>query len=179
MSQPDTPLPNPERFELRGRPRPVTRINRRLVFFVVIAAGFVVAALFVFALRQTRWSARETSELLNTEAKPYAPGLDALPKRYDAVQPPALPEAPPIKRPQLPSPALPEQAASVDNQEAALLSRQARSAGVFFQLRATASPAKTARNVSQRSHGLQRHAWQSPAQKNIPGSAADGTRPIH
>jgi type IV secretion system protein VirB10 len=153
MSQPDTPLPNPERFELRGRPRPVTRINRRLVFAIVIVAVSVVAALFVFALRQTRWSTREASELLNTETKPYAPGLDTLPKRYDAVQPPALPEAPPIKGPQLPSLSLPDQAASAENQEGARLSRQARSAGVFFQLRATASPAKTA-SAQQQGDGM-------------------------
>jgi type IV secretion system protein TrbI len=144
MSEPDTPFPDPERFELRGRPRPVTRINRRLVFGVVILAVSLVAALFLFALRQPHWSSREAGELLNTETKPYAPGLDALPKRYDAVQPQALPEAPPVKGPQLPSPPLPDQAASAETQEDARLSRQARSAGVFFQLRAASSPAKPA-----------------------------------
>src|SRR5262249_445029 len=135
MSERGTPLPDPERFELRGRPRPVTRINRRLVFGVVIVAVFLVAALFVFALRQTRWSARYAGELLNTETKPYAPGLDALPKRYDAVQPPASPEVPPAKEHPIPNSALRDLPLPADDQDNTRLSRQARSAGVFFQLR--------------------------------------------
>src|SRR6516165_2150904 len=118
MSELGTPLPDPNGFELRGRPWPVTRINRRLVFGVVIVAVSLVAALFVFALRQTHRSARDAGELLNTETKPFAPGLDALPKRYDAVQPPALPEAPPAKESQLPDVALRDQAAFPEDQEA-------------------------------------------------------------
>src|SRR5262245_42389428 len=142
MSEPGTPLPDPERFELRGRPRPVTRINRRLVFGVVIVAVSLVAALFVFALRQTRWSTRDAGELLNTGTKPYAPGLDALPKRYDAVQPPALPEAPPAKERPVSNSPLRDLPPPADDQDDTQLSRQARSAGVFFQLRAANSPAK-------------------------------------
>jgi type IV secretion system protein VirB10 len=142
MSESGTPLPDPDRFELRGRPRPVTRINRRLVFGVVMVAVFLVAALFVFALRQARWSAREGGELLNTETKPYAPGLDALPKRYDAVQPPASPEVAPAKEHAIPNPARRDLPLPADDQDNTRLSQQARSAGVFFQLRAANSPAK-------------------------------------
>ena len=137
---------DPDSVELRVKPRPVTRINRRVVIGGVALGVTAVAGLVILALRPIVWTAQGSRELLNTETKPYAEGLEGLPKRYDAVRP--------LGRAQDIAPAggdrdhTPPDAAAKsplldqDVQDQLRLARQARSAPVFFQIKGQA-PART------------------------------------
>ncbi len=130
---------DPESVELRVKPRPVTRINRRVVIGGVALSVTIIAGLVILALRPVVWTTQETRGLLNTETKPYAEGLEGLPKRYDAIRPPERTgEIAPADRDRhqpaqdaaANSPALDQ-----ESQDQLRLARQARSAPVFFQIK--------------------------------------------
>jgi type IV secretion system protein VirB10 len=142
---PDSATPagkvDPESVELRARPQPVTRINRRVVFGAVALTVTAIAALVVLALRPARFPALEPKELVTTDAKPKAEGLNGLPKRYDAIRPPdRVGDVKPAgagrdsREVDGRTPAALDQAA----QERERLERQARAAPVFFQIRGQA-----------------------------------------
>jgi len=120
------------------KPRPVTRINRRVVIGGVALGVTAIAGLVVLALRPIVWTAQDRKELLNTENKPYAEGLEGLPKRYDAVR---LPErvalAPADGDQDRGSQHAPAKSPLLDQelQDQLRLARQARSASVFFQIK--------------------------------------------
>ncbi len=77
----------PEALRLRGRPRGVTRLNRTALMIAAGGAGLLLFGAMSVALRPPRAMGEASSkELYNTETKPTAEGLDALPKSYaDAV----------------------------------------------------------------------------------------------
>jgi hypothetical protein len=75
-----------ESLELRAPPRPVTRINRKLLAAVVGLGLALLAGLVVLALNPPSW--RSTSlqtELYNVDNKPKADGLTRLPASYEGV----------------------------------------------------------------------------------------------
>ena len=92
-----TPPPKvpPENVALRAAPRPVTRLNRRML--AVIAGGLAAAV-----LGGTLWSLQpgqrkgspQPSELYNVDRVARSDGLDRLPSDYSKL-PPALPALPP------------------------------------------------------------------------------------
>lgn len=134
---------DPDSVELRVKPRPVTRINRRVVIGGVAIGVTAIAGLVILALRPIVWTAQGPRELLNTENKPYAEGLEGLPKRYDAVRPPErVAEIAPAggdrdhasQDAAARSPLLDQ-----DIQDQLRLARQARSAPVFFQIKGQTS----------------------------------------
>ncbi|WP_088343834.1 MULTISPECIES: TrbI/VirB10 family protein [Rhodomicrobium] len=133
---------DPDSVELRVKPRPVTRINRRVVIGGVALGVTAIAGLVILALRPVVWTAQGPTELLNTDTKPYAEGLEGLPKRYDAVRPPErIGEiAPAAGDRDQPSPDAAAQLALLDQdlQDQLRLARQARSAPVFFQIKGQA-----------------------------------------
>jgi len=78
-----------EALKLRGKPKPVTQINRK-----VVIAGVAVGAVLLFlaasiALDPPKVGGdEEPRELYNTRNKPKAEALTALPASYDQVPPP-------------------------------------------------------------------------------------------
>ncbi len=102
----DIPVPNvppkkaPEDVTLRAPPRPVTRLNRRML--VALAGGLSVAVLgaLVWSLQPQRRNANEPTELYNVDRVSRSEGLDQLPADYSKLPPPmtiAVPElGPPL-----------------------------------------------------------------------------------
>ena len=85
----------PERLELRARPRPIRRLNRRMLMLGCGVAAVVVAGATLIALAPPRaFKPGERSELYNTERKQTADGLSKLPKSYDQLPPRLGPPSP-------------------------------------------------------------------------------------
>ena len=81
-----------EALKLRGRPRAVTRLNKRALMVAAGGAALLIFATMSVALRPPRAIGNaERKELYNVEAKPTAEGLETLPKSYaDVKTPPKL-----------------------------------------------------------------------------------------
>lgn len=109
MSQDDTPdLASPEAGKiapeavvLRAQPRPVTRLNRRML--AILAGGLSVAVLgaLMWSLQPQRRGAKEQAELYNVDRVSRSEGLDQLPADYSKL-PPTLPPDVPELGPPLP-----------------------------------------------------------------------------
>jgi type IV secretory pathway VirB10-like protein len=85
----------PERLELRARPRPIRRLNRRMLMLGCGVAALIVAGAALIALAPPRaFKPGERSELYNTERKQTADGLSKLPKSYDQLPPRLGPPSP-------------------------------------------------------------------------------------
>ncbi len=85
-----------EAVKLRSRPRPVSRINRKIV---MASAG--VGALLLFgaasiALHPPKLEGYEPKELYNTQSKPTADALAALPSSYAELKPSTPVLGPPL-----------------------------------------------------------------------------------
>jgi type IV secretion system protein VirB10 len=128
----------PETLELRARPQPVTRINRKVLIggaavFLMLLSGTVLVALKPPSLKLAK-----RQELINVDNKPITDGLNKLPATYEGVQP-ANP-APQTTPPAAPKLILPDTGLSLDDPESAEKTRLARMAGqaresqVFFRL---------------------------------------------
>ena len=147
----------PEDLELRARPRPVTRVNRKLL---IGGTAIVCLALFgavLFALNPPDWSSIEKSEeLYNTDRKPTAEGLNRLPQSYEGIPklgPPlpgdlgdAMHKAEAGKGAELPinQPFRPDPEADLERADRIRLSRlaqQGRESKLFFQIHAASTGA--------------------------------------
>lgn len=155
-----------ERLVLRGRPRPVTRFNRKVLISVAAVICVVVLAATLIALEPIRFRAPgQGEELINTERKARAEGLDTLPRTYADVNPPELGPplqgdiGPPVVRLErelgvAQGDLRPDAEADAERAERLRVARQAqqaRAAGVFFQIAARrddASLAATPRAVA-------------------------------
>jgi type IV secretion system protein VirB10 len=148
----------PDDIELRVRPRPVSRINRK-----VLIGGTAIVCLFLFgavlvALDPPDWrGASKPEELYNTDRKATAEGLSKLPSSYDAIPklgPPlpgdigdALQKADTGKGAELPLPEQPYRPdpeadlARADRIRLARLGQQGRESKLFFQVIAKKSDA--------------------------------------
>ncbi len=139
VSREPTEKLNPETLELRARPRPVARINRRVLVGVIGVGLLLLAGLVMVALDPPSWKASSTGpELVTVDRKPTADGLSRLPSSYDGftARPPLAASAGPAPKyvPQLraPDPALELERAETARQ--ARLATQARESGPFFRL---------------------------------------------
>jgi type IV secretion system protein VirB10 len=143
----------PETLELRTPPRPVTRINRKVLIGAATVVLLLIAGLVLVALRAPSLRVAAPNELFNVEHKPIADALSKLPATYDGVQtdkklPLAKEPAPGVPKggPHLihqPGDALDE----ADRAEKARLARlavQARESQVFFRLQLKAPPKEAA-----------------------------------
>jgi type IV secretory pathway VirB10-like protein len=99
MSEPEAPRAkaDPATLALRAPPRPVTRLSRRVLVGVAAVACFAIFGATFYALQKGSWFQRPAPELYNTENKPHADGLAALPKSYADI-----PHPPPTLGPPLP-----------------------------------------------------------------------------
>jgi len=121
-----------ESLELRAPPRPVTRINRKLLAAVVGLGLALLAGLVVLALNPPSW--RSTSlqtELYNVDNKPKADALTRLPASYEGV---TVAKKEPPKGPVVPQLQLTEPDANRSDAENGRLAKQARESTPLFRL---------------------------------------------
>jgi type IV secretion system protein TrbI len=121
-----------ESLELRAPPRPVTRINRKLLVAVVGFGLALLAGLVVVALNPPSW--RSTSlptELYNVDNKPKADALTRLPASYEGV---TVGKKDPPKGPAVPQLQLTEPDANRSDPEIGRLAKQARESTPLFRL---------------------------------------------
>jgi type IV secretory pathway VirB10-like protein len=108
---PDMPVPNvphtapkvpPENVTLRAQPRPVTRLNRRMLAALVggLAVAVLGATLWSLQSKQRRGGA-ESTELYNVDRVARSEGLAQLPTDYSKL-PPKMPTEVPQLGPPLP-----------------------------------------------------------------------------
>ena len=85
------PKVEPEKLVLRGKPRRVTRFRRNVVIGAAAAVTIVVSGAAWLALRAPSLKFRTSNEnLYNTDSKPSADQLAALPASYDKMKSPKL-----------------------------------------------------------------------------------------
>jgi type IV secretion system protein TrbI len=76
----------PDDIELRVRPRPVRRINRKILMGGTALFSVLLFGAVWFALNPPDFRGRQqVQELYNTDRKPTAEGLAGLPSTYDAI----------------------------------------------------------------------------------------------
>ncbi|WPG36227.1 TrbI/VirB10 family protein [Variovorax sp. EBFNA2] len=91
----------PETVALRAQPRPVVRLNRRML---AVGAGTLAAAVLggaMWSLQSQKRERNPAAELYNVDRVARADGLEQLPKDYAGL-PPAPKPAPPVLGPPLP-----------------------------------------------------------------------------
>ncbi len=97
------PLPPkqaPESLELRARPRPVTRLNPRMLALLAGGLASAVLGAMLWSLQpQQRRPGAEPSELYNVDRVTRSEGLERLPADYVQLPPPAAPEVPQLGPP--------------------------------------------------------------------------------
>jgi type IV secretion system protein VirB10 len=76
----------PDTLELRAQPRPVTRINRKVLIGAAAVVLLVIAGLVLVALRAPSLRVAAPNELFNVDHKPIVDALSKLPATYDGVQ---------------------------------------------------------------------------------------------
>jgi type IV secretion system protein TrbI len=76
----------PEDIELRVRPKPVRRINRKVLMGGTALLSLVLFGAVLIALNPPDFrGGQQVQELYNTDRKPVADGLAQLPSSYDAI----------------------------------------------------------------------------------------------
>ena len=138
----------PETLELRARPRPVTRINRKVLIGGAAVVLLLVAFLVLVALQPPKLQVGTPRELINVENKPTPESLARLPASYDSVRTERPPEPirPPSGIPQLTEvggdPI--DQTEQMERARLARMAGQARDSQVFFRLQLKAPPQESA-----------------------------------
>jgi len=151
----DPPKVDPETLVLKAAPRRVVRFKRRLLIGIAAVGCAAVFGVTWLALKGPAMRfGQQAQELYNTERKPTPDGLAALPGNYGQMRADTPQLGPPLPgdlgRPILerqrqlglaPGASMEEQAAQAERQRLAQQARQAREAGVFFQIANRAAPA--------------------------------------
>ena len=139
---------SPESLELRSKPRPVARINRRILVGVIGFGLLLIAGLVLVALNPPNWrNSGNGPELITVDRKPTADGLSRLPSSYEGLQPkpPAVTDTRPPLAPGVPVLQTADTAGEIERAERVRLARlaaQARDSQPFFRLQTR--PAATA-----------------------------------
>ncbi|MBL0951865.1 MAG: hypothetical protein IBJ08_14550, partial [Pseudomonas sp.] len=94
------PKEAPESLELRAKPRPVTRLNPRMLAVVVGGLSAAVLGAMLWSLQpQQRRQGAEPNELYNVDRVARSEGLEQLPADYSQLPPPPAPEIPQLGPP--------------------------------------------------------------------------------
>ena len=134
----------PETLELRARPQPVTRINRRVLIGGAAVVLIFISGLVLVALKPPSLRLGDRPELFNVEHKSITDGLSKLPATYDGVRadkksdeaklPPGVPKLSVGRLDGL------DDAEAVERARLARMAGQARESQVFFRIQAKAPP---------------------------------------
>ncbi|MBN9261658.1 MAG: TrbI/VirB10 family protein, partial [Hyphomicrobium sp.] len=134
----DSEKVSPETLELRARPQPVTRINRKVLIGGAAIVLLLVAFLVLVALQPPKLQVGTPRELINVENKPTPESLARLPATYDGVRTerPPEPVRPPSEIPQLTEAGGDpiDQTEQMERTRLARMAGQARESQVFFRL---------------------------------------------
>lgn len=90
---PQAPKLDPERLELRARPRPVTRLNRRVLAMGVGVVAAMILGATLWGLQPARRLRDAGTELVNVDKVSRTEQLDALPRDYTKQPQPPRPAA--------------------------------------------------------------------------------------
>ncbi len=165
---------DPEELALRAKPRPVSRINRRVLFLLSGTGLLLIFGATIFALDPPSLFDRDDigRELYRTENNPMPDGLDDLPRRYSDLPKPKVELGPPLPGdigpavvekerelgirsgtdlPFRPSPE--DDAIRAERIRQARLAQQAQESNVFFQLTTRAAGAFSLAGSSAHSKG--------------------------
>lgn len=97
------PKEAPESLELRAKPRPVTRLNPRMLAVVVGGLSAAVLGAMLWSLQplqpQQRRQGDEPNELYNVDRVARSEGLEQLPADYSQLPPAPAPEVPQLGPP--------------------------------------------------------------------------------
>ncbi len=142
---PQTPKVAPDTLELRARPQPVTRINRKVLIAAASVVMILIAGLVLIALKPPAWRPTTPQELYSVDRKPMSDRLAGLPATYDGVgahRPTALepPLSPGVKQLQSPTADPVVEAERAEKARLARLAGQAREAPLLFRLQLKAAP---------------------------------------
>src|SRR5581483_8845312 len=139
---------SPEALELRARPQPVTRINRKVLIGGAAILLLLISGIVLVALKPPSLRIAGPQELFNVEHKPITDGLAKLPATYDGLRADKKADAgraPTLIAsggPRLAEPASDPVAESerVEKARLARMAGQARESQVFFRLALRPSP---------------------------------------
>jgi len=93
------PKADPEAMALRASPRPVVRLNRRMLAVLAGALGAVVLGATLWSLQPHRRERNPATELYNVDRIARAESLDRLPRDYAGVSRPAPAAVPQLGEP--------------------------------------------------------------------------------
>ena len=151
-SAPEEQVPQDrDALELRARPRPVTRINRRLLTAAIGFGLLLLAGLVMVALNPPSWRGTALpTELYNVDNKPKSDSLSRLPATYAELAPikKEMPNTPGAAAPHLQIADLDSEHVEADRQR---LAKQARESPPFFRLSLKSPPAEQRADTVQRS----------------------------
>ena len=138
------------KLELRARPQPVTRINRKVLIGGAAIVLLFISGIVLVALKPPTLRLANPQELFNVEHKSISDGLSKLPATYDGVKPDKRIDAreglamiaPGIPQLRVPSADPIGEAERVENARLARMAGQARESQVFFRLQLKAPPVR-------------------------------------
>jgi len=90
---------DPDTLSLRAPPRPVTRLNRRLLAVLAGTLGAIILGATLWSLQPHKRERNPATELYNVDRVSRADSLDQLPKDYTKVVPMVKPEVPVLGEP--------------------------------------------------------------------------------
>ncbi len=90
---------DPQGMALRSPPRPVVRLNRRMLVILVGLLAALVLGATLWSLQPVRRSKDTATELYNVDRVSRAETLDQLPQDYSKLPPPAKPSIPALGEP--------------------------------------------------------------------------------
>ncbi|MBZ9763364.1 TrbI/VirB10 family protein [Mesorhizobium sp. CA8] len=138
-----SPKVDPEQLQLRASPRRAVRFRRGVIIAIAAVGSSAIFGVTMIALRGPAWRINgQREDRYNTERKPTAEGLEALPKDYSGVRPKAPVLGPPLPG-DLGRPILerqrqlgiaPGQEASAEEQRLAQQAIAARESQVLFRI---------------------------------------------
>jgi type IV secretion system protein TrbI len=156
-------------LRLKSGPRPVTRINRRLLILIAAILLTGLALLVLFALQPPSWRNGSAPELVTVETKPLTDRLSELPPTYDAIRSPAKPAPQPAAAPKLEAPNSQEEPLGQPLvNDSSRYDRQALKSPIFFRLQLKDAPRKA--DAGSQSSG-ERSASSSAPPAYDPGNA--------
>lgn len=134
----------PETLELRARPQPVTRINRKVLIGGAAVVLLLISGIVLVALKPPNLRVASPQELFNVDHKPISDGLNKLPSTYDGVRtdrkvdasklPPGVPQLAESSTDPV------AEAERIEKARLARMAGQAREAQVFFRLQLKVPP---------------------------------------